>query len=124
MTTTAAGIRNGSGTRAPEQSGPSVHVVRARKLLIGGLVGGLAATVGCGVLFTILHGTRGLITVAISAAIVLFFYGAGQLIMVAFANAGARTLMLVSLMSYSTRVLVLGLVLLSYNNNRAHWPSL
>ena len=64
---------------------PSVHVERARKLLLGGAV--------------------------------LFFYTVGQLVMVAFADAGARTLLAVSMASYTPRVVALGLVLLVYNNN-------
>ena len=51
-------------------------------------------------------------------------YGLGQLVMVQFANAGARTLLTVSLCSYTTRVVVLGLVLVLYERNRESWPSL
>jgi len=121
--TTAHPIQS-QGPETPSESGPSVHVVRARRLLFGGLAGGLAAAVICLVTFTVLDGTRGLVSAAVAAAMVLFFYTGGQLVMVLFADAGARTLLLVSLMSYSLRVLVLGLVLLSYNNNRDGWPSL
>jgi hypothetical protein len=45
-------------------------------------------------------------------------------VMVLFADAGARTLMAVSMASYTGRVVILGLVLLSYFNNRSSWPSL
>ncbi len=121
MMTTADPSTEGS---TPSRIGPSVHVVRARKLLLGGLVGGVVAAVCCLVGFGIGYGSRGLVTALIAAAMVLFFYAAGQMIMVFFANAGARTLMLVSLMSYTTRVIVLGLVLLSYSYNRDSWPSL
>jgi CHASE2 domain-containing sensor protein len=55
---------------------------------------------------------------------VLFFYAAGQLVMVMFADAGARTLLAVSMASYTTRVALLGLVLLLYSNNRGAWPEL
>ena len=40
-------------------SGPSIHVLRARRLLVGGLVGGGAAAVLALVLFTLLDGTAG-----------------------------------------------------------------
>ena len=46
-------------------TGPSIHVIRARKLLFGGLVGGLAAAVFSLVLFTVLDGTRGLASAAL-----------------------------------------------------------
>lgn len=106
-------------------TGPSIHVIRARKLLFGGLVGGLAAAVLCLVLFTVLDGTRGLASAALAAGMVLFFYGVGQLVMVAFADAGARTLLAVSMASYTGRVVILGLVLLVYNKNAdafSLWP--
>jgi len=44
--------------------------------------------------------------------------------MVRFADAGARTLMVVSMASYTGRVVALGLLLLAYAKNRDDWPSL
>jgi hypothetical protein len=105
-------------------SGPSIHVIRARKLLYGGLVGGLGATVLCLVIFTIIGGTQGLVSAALGAGMVLFFYIVGQLVMVRFADAGARTLMVVSMASYTGRVVALGLLLLAYAKNREDWPAL
>jgi hypothetical protein len=99
-------------------------VVRARKLLFGGLVGGVGAAVLSMVLFTVLDGTRGLASAALASAMVLFFYGVGQLVMVAFADAGARTLLAVSMASYTGRVVVLGLVLLLYNRHTEAFPDL
>jgi len=116
----AAGGKRSTGA----SSGPSIHVRRARKLLLGGLVGGVAAAVLSMVLFTILDGTRGLASAVLASAMVLFFYGVGQLVMVAFADAGARTLMAVSMASYTGRVVVLGLVLLVYNKHRDAFPDL
>lgn len=105
-------------------SGPSIHVVRARKLLLGGLVGGVGAAALSMILFAVLDGTRGLASAALAAAMVLFFYGAGQLVMVAFADAGARTLLAVSMASYTGRVVVLGLVLLLYDKHTEAFPDL
>lgn len=130
MMTTADASAEGSPTpgqtsrESSMTSGSSVHVIRARKLLFGGLVGGVAAAIVSVVGFGIGYGQTGAVTALIAAAMVLFFYAAGQLIMVMFADAGARTLLLVSLMSYSTRVIVLGLVLMAYGSNRAAWPNL
>ncbi|HYP46293.1 MAG TPA: hypothetical protein VEQ66_13965 [Propionibacteriaceae bacterium] len=109
---------------APSASGPSVHVVRARKLLLGGLLGGAIATAVCLVAFWWRYGSPGLTSAALAAAMVLFFYAVGQLVMVMFADAGARTLLAVSMASYTARVVLLGLVLLLYSNNRAAWPTL
>jgi hypothetical protein len=104
--------------------GPSIHVVRARKLLLGGAVGGLTAAAFSLIGFTIGYGTTGLISAALAAAMVLFFYGVGQYVMVLFADAGARTLLLVSMCSYTARIVILGLVLVLYNAHRESWPTL
>jgi predicted permease len=104
--------------------GPSIHVVRARKLLFAGLVGGLAATLVCLLIFGIAAGVPGLLSAALGAGMVLFFYTVGQLVMVAFADAGARTLMAVSMASYTGRVVALGLVLVLYGKHREDWPAL
>jgi hypothetical protein len=102
--------------------GPSVHVVRARKLLYGGLTGGVAAAVLAMVGFGIGMGLRGLVSAALASAMVLFFYSVGQLVMVRFADAGARLLLSVALASYTSRVVVLGLVLLVFSRNSDRLP--
>ena len=108
----------------PAAGGPSIHVIRARKLLLGGAVGGVAASLLCLLGFRIGYGGRGLVSAGLASAMVLFFYGVGQLVMVQFADAGARTLLAVSLCSYTTRVVVLGLVLVLYKRNHESWPTL
>lgn len=93
-------------------------MVRARQLLLGGLAGGVAATLVMLVVFGLLDGTRGLLSVLLASLVVLFFYVLGQLVMVRFADAGARLLMAVALASYTFRVLVLGVVLVVFDRNR------
>lgn len=105
-------------------SGPSVHVLRARKLLYGGLVGGLAAGLICMIVLTIVGGLPGLGSSALGVGMVVFFYAVGQLVMVRFADAGARTLMAVSMTSYTGRVVILGLILLFFSKNRDAWSGL
>ncbi len=102
--------------------GPSVHVVRARKLLYGGLLGGVVAAVLSMVGFGLGMGLRGLGSAALASAMVLFFYSAGQLVMVKFADAGARLLLSVALASYTSRVVVLGLVLLVFSRFSTQLP--
>jgi hypothetical protein len=109
---------------ASSAGGPSIHVQRARRLLLGGAVGGLAASLLCLVGFTTGYGMPGLVSAALAAAMVLFFYGAGQYVMVLFADAGARTLLAVSMCSYTTRVVLIGLVLVLYNRYYESWPAL
>lgn len=106
------------------ESGPSIHVVRARKLLFGGLAGGVGAAIICLIVFIVLDGGRGLRSSALAAAMVLFFYAVGQLVMVRFADAGARTLMAVSMASYTARVVVLGLILMIFEKNRNAWNAI
>ncbi len=116
--------RRPTESEARSSVGPSIHVIRARKLLRGGLVGGVAAAIVCLLIFTLGYGAAGFWAALLAAGMVLFFYGAGQLVMVRFADAGARTLLAVSMASYTTRVVLLGLLLLLYNNNRNDWPNL
>lgn len=106
------------------RSRPSVHVERARKLLHGGLVGGVSAAVLCMVGFGIGMGLKGLASAALASIMVLFFYTVGQLVMVRFADAGARLLLSVALASYTGRVVVLGLVLLLYARFADRFPVL
>ena len=106
-------------------TGPtSVHVERARKLLLGGAVGGVIATAICMVVMWLSYGRSGVVSALLAAAMVLFFYGVGQYVMVLFADAGARTLLAVSMASYTTRVVVLGLLLVIYDKNADRWPDL
>lgn len=104
-------------------TGPSIHVLRARKLLYGGLTGGVAATIICLVLFGVFGGSAGLAGAALASAMVLFFYAAGQYVMVRFADAGSRTLLAVSMASYTTRIVLLGLLLLIFQQNKDSWPT-
>jgi hypothetical protein len=108
----------------PTASGPSIHVIRARKLLLGGAIGGVAVALVSLAGFGIGYGWSGLISAALAALMVLFFYGVGQYVMVLFADAGARTLLMVSMVSYTARVVILGLVLLGYSKYHEVWPTL
>lgn len=110
--------------RAARTDAPSVHVQRARRLLRGGLVGGSVAGLLCLLGFGLALGGRGLLSAALATAMVLFFYGQGQYVMVLFADAGARTLLAVALCSYTLRVAVLGLLLLVVHRFGPAWSAL
>ncbi|GAA3554995.1 hypothetical protein GCM10022197_07700 [Microlunatus spumicola] len=99
-----------------------MHVERARKLLFGGLAGGVGAAVVAMIGFGIGMGVRGLASAALASVMVLFFYSVGQLVMVRFADAGARLLLSVALASYTGRVVVLGLLLLLYARFSDRFP--
>lgn len=111
-------------TQPAPASGPSVHVVRARKLLLGGLAGGAAATVLCVVIFGVLSGLTGLLSALVGGGIVLAFYTVGQYVMVRTADAGARTLMIVSMTSYFARFCIVGMFLLLVARRGAAWAAL
>jgi hypothetical protein len=69
-------------------------------------------------------GLPGLASAAVASVMVLFFYSVGQLVMVRFADAGARLLLSVALASYTGRVVVLGLLLLLYARFSDRFPVL
>lgn len=103
---------------------PSIHVARARTLLRGGLVGGAAAALLSLLVAGLVHGRDGMLSAAVAVAIVLFFYGLGQYVMVRSADADARTLMAVSMTSYGFRAGVLGVVLWSFDSYADRWPAM
>ena len=107
----------------PAASGPSIHVIRARKLLLGGAVGGVAAALVSLAGFGIGYGRSGLISAALAAAMVCSSTGLGQYVMVRFADAGPYAAGGLDV-SYTARVVILGLVLLLYNKHHDVWPTL
>ncbi|CAA9291399.1 MAG: hypothetical protein AVDCRST_MAG61-198 [uncultured Friedmanniella sp.] len=109
---------------ATQPAEPSIHMLRARRLLVGGFVGGAVAAVLSLLVGGIVHGIEGVLSAAVAAALVLFFYGVGQYVMVRSADAGARTLMAVSLVSYTTRVAILGLVLWVFDTYADAWSTM
>ena len=101
-----------------------ITVARERSFTRAAAQLGVSASALCMIGFTIAYGRSGLISAALAVAMVLFFYGVGQYVMVLFADAGARTLLTVSMCSYTARVVLLGLVLVLYNGHRDAWPTL
>lgn len=102
----------------------SVDVVRARRLLRAGLAGAATAGLLCLLVAGTVHGLDGVLSAAVAVAIVLFFYGVGQYVMVRSADAGARTLLAVSMVSYAFRAGVLGVVLWTFDTYADGWPAL
>ena len=117
-------VESPAGPATQPAAQPSIHVLRARRLLVGGFVGGGAAAVLSLVVGGLVHGIDGVVSAAVAALIVLFFYGLGQYVMVRSADTGARTLMAVSLVSYTTRVGVLGVVLWVFDTYADRWPAM
>jgi hypothetical protein len=103
---------------------PSIHVERAWALLRGGLAGGAAAALLSLLVAGLVHGRDGMLSAAVAVAIVLFFYGLGQYVMVRSADADARTLMAVSMTSYGFRAAVLGVVLWTFDTYADRWPAM
>jgi hypothetical protein len=103
---------------------PSVHVRRARRLLRGGLVGGGVAAVASLLVAALAVGLDGVLSAAVAVAVVLFFHGLGQYVMVRSADVDAWTLMAVSMVSYGFRAGVLGVVLWAFDRYVDQWPAM
>lgn len=111
-------------SRSNDASGPSpasaaqavVLADRARRLLVGGMVGAhvLALPVLLG--FALADGTRALVSGLFGLALVVFFHAVGQATQIRFAGSDPRTLMRASLMSYAMRTAFLGLAVIGWVN--------
>ncbi|WP_432557914.1 hypothetical protein [Granulicoccus sp. GXG6511] len=101
----------------PSQSGPSIAVVRARRLLAGGLAGAHVAALTCVGIFLVRDGLPGLASAGLAAAMVVLFYTVGQWVQIQVADAPARTVFRASVASYIARVAALGGLLFLYLGN-------
>lgn len=89
----------------------SVAARRARRLLMAGLAGGHIAAISCVGIFALQAGVRGAVSAALAGFMVIFFYAAGMLVQVWFADVDARELFKVTMASYIVRVTALGALL-------------
>lgn len=92
---------------------PSTLRGRAVRMLIAGLIGGLAAWLLAFVVHLIALGAEGLLVVAVGGSITIVFFALGQLVQVAFAESSPMAAMMAALMSYLIRVV--GLAVLAWN---------
>jgi hypothetical protein len=90
---------------------PSPNVMRARRLLAGGALGGHAALVSCVVAFAIAGGVPGAVSAALAGILTVAFFTIGQAVQVLVADADPRTVLFASLVSYIARVGGLGALL-------------
>ena len=89
----------------------SATAERARRLLVGGLVGGHVGALGVTAAFWWGAGTEAGVSAAVAAVVTLAFSTIGQAVQVAVADADPRLVMVAALGSYVLRVSVLGLLL-------------
>ncbi|RXW33303.1 hypothetical protein [Propioniciclava flava] len=94
-----------------ERKAPSAQVVRAQRLLVGGLIGGHAAALTAVGLMWALRGANAGATSAIAAAVTLAFYTVALGAQVMVADAAPKVVLFAWLASYLARVTVLGLAL-------------
>ena len=85
-------------------AGPSPNVLRARKLLRGGLVGGHLAWLVCIVGFWLASGPRAAASAALGGVLVIAFFTIGQAVQVLMADADPRRVLFASLVSYAVRI--------------------
>ncbi|HEY3337254.1 MAG TPA: hypothetical protein VGK18_02015 [Propionicimonas sp.] len=90
---------------------PSPNMMRARRLLAGGAVGGHAALVSCVVAFGIAGGVPAAVSAALAGVLTIAFFTIGQAVQVLVADADPRTVLFASLVSYIARVGGLGALL-------------
>lgn len=91
--------------------GPGALVLRARTLLVAGLLGGHVAAILVVVLSGMLQGPRAAASAAIAAVVTIAFFAIGQGVQVIYANADPRRVLVAALLSYFLRVGVLGSLL-------------
>ena len=102
---------------APARGGVDVNAQlsadarRARRLLVGGLVGGVAAGLVGTVACLIGGGSQAGASAAAAAIAVVVFFAVGQLVQVVCADLRPVWILVASLASYALRIGVLGLVL-------------
>lgn len=90
---------------------PSPNVLRARRLLAGGAVGGHVAMLTCVGVFLVIGGVPGAVSAAVAGVLTIAFYTIGQAVQVLVADADPRRVLVASLASYIGRVAVLGALL-------------
>jgi len=95
--------------RAPAP--PSPNVLRARRLLAGGAVGGHLALLTCVGVFLVTGGVAGGASAAVAGVLTIAFYTIGQAVQVLVADADPRRVLVASLASYIGRVAALGALL-------------
>jgi hypothetical protein len=90
---------------------PSANVIRARRLLAGGAVGGHTALAVCVVAFGLTGGVAGGVSAALAGVLTVVFFIIGQAVQVLVADADPRTVLVAALASYIARVGGLGALL-------------
>jgi hypothetical protein len=87
---------------------PSPNVLRARRLLAGGAVGGHLSVVVCVIVFGWAGGAAGAVSAALAGILTIVFFTVGQAVQVLVADADPRRVLLAALVSYVARIGALG----------------
>lgn len=90
----------------------SANVQRARRLLVGGAVGGHGVLLLAVVTFGLTLGGPGAASAAVAGILTIAFLTIGQAVQILVADAAPTTVLVAALTSYTARVTVLGLVLM------------
>lgn len=95
-------------TPSPRTAQPSGNRARAMRLLRGAALGGHLGAVVVTVLFFFLRGVNAGLSCAIACAVTLAFYAIGQAVQVIVADSPPMTVLVAAMVSYGSRVGVLG----------------
>ncbi|WP_158548004.1 hypothetical protein [Desertihabitans brevis] len=102
---------------SPADAGQAVVLAeRARRLLVGGVIGCHALALPAVLVWAVVDGARGLLSALVGLALVLVFDTIGQAVQIRFAGAAPRVLMRASLLSFGLRASVLGLLVVGWSN--------
>lgn len=88
------------------------NALRARKLLLGGLVGGHIAALVCVAGFALFGGFDAGVSAVLAAGVTIAFFTIGQAVQILVAEAPPMVVMFASLASYGLRVSLLGIALM------------
>lgn len=117
IATTMTSTSNDASGPSPASAAQAVVLAeRARRLLVGGMVGTHLVALPVLLGFTVADGARGLVSGLFGLALVVFFHAVGQATQIRFAGSDPRVLMRASLLSYAMRTALLGLAVIGWVN--------
>jgi hypothetical protein len=99
------------GAAPSRRTAPSANVMRARRLLAGGAIGGHSILLSCVAIFGLSGGVAAAISAALAGVLTVAFFTIGQAVQVMVADADPKTVLVAALASYIARVGGLGALL-------------
>ena len=99
----------------------SANASRARQLLVGGLLAGLAVGIGAVAVSWIIAGRTAALAAGCAVLIVVAFFALGQAVQVWCADFDAMVVLMLAMVSYVVRVAAIGFLVLGVLNQPGPW---